>query len=136
MAARVAGHVAWRDIDGETFVIDLKSKRMYGLNPLGGQVWRTLAMGGDPSGFASEVTPGPVSDEYATAALEGFLAELEELGLIARDESTRPASNVEPRPDTGFVPPQVVWQEELRAFGFSCAFLEGQNPACDTIPVA
>jgi len=118
MGARVAGHVAWREIGGETFVVDLKSKRMFGFNPVGARVWQAVVDG-----------EGPRHAEQADVA--AFLDELSELGLV---EGHEPSSELTASPP-GFVPPRVEWREELRSFGFSCALLEGQSPVCDQIPV-
>jgi len=117
MQLRLADNVAWREIDGETFVIDLKRKRMYGLNDAGGQVWRTLERGADlPWGHA----------------VQGFVDEMLELGLLCGE-----ASRVEADPaasETTPVLPRVVWREELRSFAFSCGRISGETPACEQVP--
>ena len=117
MKLRLAEHIAWREIDGETFVIDLQNKLMYGLNDTGGKVWRALEQGEDPP---------------AGCAANGFVDEMLELGLLS-GEAPQPSGDPQPS-DQDFVPPQVTWREELRSFAFSCGLLSGETPACEQVP--
>ena len=134
MGVRLADHVAWREIDGETFVIDLRSRKMYGLNASGGQAWRGLEHGQQVDSIVQELLPSGSADcaVGVSHAVESFFGELQQLGLVTSEQSLRPDQDT-PSVD-GFVPPQVVWQEELRSFGFSCALQAGQSPACTAGP--
>ncbi len=118
MGVRLSDQVAWREIDGETYVVDLRAKKIYGLNPPGGRIWHELAKGSDGEGLEGAST---------------FLAELETAGLITSD-ATHACSPTGSALSADFVPPRVVWQEQLQSFGFSCARIEGQSPACDQVP--
>jgi hypothetical protein len=134
MDVRLADHVAWREIDGETFVIDLKNRTMYGLNASGGRAWRGLEHGQPVTAIVHELLP-PGSSECSAGvsqAVESFFGELQQLGLVTSEDALRPGQ--ESAPVNGFVPPQVVWHEELRSFGFSCALQAGQSPACTAGP--
>jgi hypothetical protein len=112
---RPAAHVAWREIGGEVFVIDLRAQQIFGLNESGGAVWRALEAGEEPGDGAVD-----------------FCRRLAELGLV-EGEASAAAGNPDRGAD-GWVPPQVAWQEPLRSFGFSCAFQPGQSKECTSVP--
>jgi len=122
-AWRPGRHVAWRRIGEETVVIDLQGRRMYGLDAAGGAVWHRLAAGVAPL------------DGETTAAVTEFLADLAGRGLV-EEGYAEPASGPRPIPAPAPVAarPTIVWQEEIRAFGASCAFVPGLNALCDAQP--
>jgi len=136
MTVRLAEHVAWREIEGETFVIDLRGRKMYGLNASGGQAWRGLERGQAVPSIVAELVPDDQSDLQpgVSRAVERFFGELQQLGLVTSDGAIELHNEV--APEQHFVPPQVVWQEELRSFGFSCALQAGQSPACTSAPTS
>lgn len=135
MGLRRAAHVAWRRVGDETVLIHLRNKRIYVLNPSGGFFWHALdgARGAeDFLGSLSFVEPLP---DGASGRVNSFFQDLREADLVdpegQPDEST---SSLPEFPLPTFVPPELVWEQELRNFGQSCAFVSGSSPACDTIP--
>jgi len=115
---RPVPHVAWREIGGEVFVVDLRAQQIFGLNDSGGEAWRALDDGGDPGEAAGD-----------------FCRRLLELGLVEGEAPPEAATEVAPEARVeGWAPPQVVWQEPLRSFGFSCAFQAGQSEECTRVP--
>ena len=136
MGLRRAAHVAWRRVGDETVVVHLRNKKIYVLNPSGGFFWHRL----DGTGDTAEMFRGvPLADpvpENASSGLEAFLKQLQEADLVEGGAPIEDEARTTPSPEyplPSFVPPELVWQEELRNFGQSCAFIGGQNPACDAV---
>jgi hypothetical protein len=134
MIVRVVEHVAWREIAGETFVIDLKARRMYGLNAIGGQVWKALDERRDVADIARLLTPSSTDNGHVNQALQSFFVELRDLGLVSCHQLDQPSPEMRVELPETYTPPRVVWQEELRAFGFSCALQPSTTPTCNQIP--
>jgi Coenzyme PQQ synthesis protein D (PqqD) len=146
MGLRRAAHVAWRRVGDETVLIHLREKKMYVLNPSGGFFWHRL----DGTGSVAEMLDGVSVEEPlpegAASGLEAFLERLRAADLVA-DPVANPSgdgsphepesASATPRPEypfPKFVPPELIWQEEVRNFGQSCAFISGASPACDSVP--
>lgn len=137
MRLRRASHVAWRRIGDETVLIHLPRKRIYVLNPSGGFFWHGLDGARDGVELASALE-FPVDDEVRTS-LEQFLVRLQEADLVETEDDGSTTASADAGSETAypfdhFVPPELVWQEELRNFGASCAFVSGASAACDTVP--
>jgi hypothetical protein len=136
MALRRAAHVAWRRVGDETVLIHLRDKKIYVLNPSGGYFWHNLEGARGADDILGRLSLAQTLPENARSNLEAFLDALSSADLLRR-ESVPEGSDPPPAPDypfPGFVPPQVVWQEELRNFGVSCVFISGQSGACDLTP--
>jgi hypothetical protein len=136
MALRRAAHVAWRRVGDETVLIHLRDKKIYVLNPSGGYFWHHLEGAGGADEILDRLSLAQTLPENAKNNLEAFLEALSSADLLQL-ESGPEGSDPRPVPDypfPGFVPPQVVWQEELRNFGVSCVFISGQSAACDLTP--
>jgi hypothetical protein len=136
MALHRGAHVAWRRVGDETVLIHLRDKKIYVLNPSGGYFWHNLegARGADEI-LDRLPLPEPLP-ENAKHNLQAFLEALSNADLLdpeARAEGSG-AAPVPEFPFPGFVPPEVVWQEELRNFGQSCAFISGTSAACNASP--
>ena len=135
MGLRRARHVAWRRIGDETVLIHLKTKRIYVLNPSGGFFWHSLdgARGTDEILDCMAVAELPTS---AVNELDGFWEKLADAELVEKSEpSDSPADgNDRAYPLSSFVPPELVWQDQLRNFGQSCANHGGEGPICDAAP--
>jgi hypothetical protein len=137
MEVRLAEHVAWREINGETFIIDLRTKMMYGLNATAGRVWKAIDDERQADDIARDLTvhaSGNGSHEWARQAVGSFFHELLELGLVTGEQEEPGVATAQDPAHAGLAAPQVVWREELRAFGFSCAFQPGTSPACNQVP--
>jgi len=135
MGLRRAAHVAWRRVGDETVLIHLRNKKIFVLNPSGGFFWHGLdgARGIDEF-LESLPIDGPLPDG-ASRRIETFLQDLREADLVDAEgpPDERPVSLSEfPLPT--FVPPELVWQQELRNFGASCAFMSGASALCDAVP--
>lgn len=135
MGLRRAAHVAWRRVGDETVLIHLRNKKIYVLNPSGGFFWHGLDGARGTEQLLAGVCLGDPLPVSATERIEVFLRNLQEADLVETEGAPqdRPVSLPEfPLPT--FVPPELVWQQELRNFGASCAFVSGASPLCDTIP--
>ena len=135
-----APHTAWRELDGETVIADLKEKWMYGLSATAGVVWHALDGRRDLQEIHELVSGLGFRGEIADIA--DLLAELESLCLVERSPSDPPADparnlRVAPLPGT-LAEAKISWREDIRAFGMagSCAFLPGQNPLCNQTPMS
>lgn len=136
MGLRRAAHVAWRRVGDETVLIHLKTKKIFVLNPSGGFFWHSLdgARGGrDILGGLSLEQPLP---DDASAQLDGFLEKLEGADLVEAATATgdSPSKHGGAYPLASFAAPEMVWQEQLRNFGQSCAKDPGEMPTCDAAP--
>ncbi len=140
MTVRIDSRVAWREIDGEVFVIDLRTKKLYGLSPAGGQVWRELMAGKSLSAVTLGLGGG--SPSGGAGSVDAFVAELEALGLVTHGDSLDGQSAHGPIGEPGshsasaalLGPPRIDWVEPLNTFGASCAFHSGQLPTCQSAP--
>lgn len=134
MGLRRAAHVAWRRVGDETVLIHLRNKKIFVLNPSGGFFWHGLDGARGTEEFLESLTLDDPLPDGASVRIEAFLQDLRQADLVdagaAPDEA--PASLPEfPLPT--FVPPELVWQQEVRNFGQSCAFM-GTDPPCAVNP--
>jgi hypothetical protein len=122
-------------VGDETVLIHLRNKKIYVLNPSGGFFWHGL----DGDRETGELLAGvPLADalaENASERVEAFLRDLQEADLVEAGSATSDRTGSSPEfPLAAFVPPELVWQQELRNFGQSCAFISGSSAACDSVP--
>jgi hypothetical protein len=136
MALRRAAHVAWRRVGDETVLIHLRDKKIYVLNPSGGYFWHNLEGTGGADDILGRLSLTESLPENAKNTLEVFLGALSSADLLELDPVPR-GSDAPPAPDypfPGFIPPEVVWEEQLRNFGQSCAFMAGESDLCNLTP--
>ena len=136
MGLRRAAHVAWRRVGDETVLIHLKTKEVFVLNPSAGFFWHSL----DGARGSREILDGlsleqPLPGD-AGEQLDGFFQKLERADLVeaataAADPAAKPGNGY---PLPSFATPELVWQEQLRNFGQSCARDPGEMPTCDAAP--
>jgi hypothetical protein len=138
MGLRRAAHVAWRKVGNETVLIHLKNKQIYVLNESGGFFWHSLDGDRDLGQILTEIG---LRDEagslapFAKCLEDADLVELGEPGKNVPGPRLVPSAKRAPEyPFANFVPPELVWQQELRNFGLSCAFVSGAGAACDAVP--
>jgi Coenzyme PQQ synthesis protein D (PqqD) len=85
-AASVLAHsrdVAWQTIDGETVVLDMRSRELLGLNGVGGRVWNLLDGVRSVAAVSSAVAADFAQPEERVGAdVRDFLAALLASGLI------------------------------------------------------
>ena len=137
MRFRRQPHVAWRTIEDETIVIDLRRGRMYGLNATAGSVWTRLA-------GATDGTDEPVAhhvDGARQPRLHTFVKVLLELDLVTRvegDDGGAPALELGGSSADLDDAPAILREEALEQAGQrpSCAFLPAQNPLCQQVPIS
>ncbi len=135
MGLRRAAHVAWRRVGGETVLIHLRDKKIYVLNPSGGFFWHGLDGARGAEEFLASLSLGDSLPEDAPERVEAFLRQLQDADLVEREGA--PEGREESLPDfplPAFVPPELVWQQELRNFGQSCAFVAGSSDPCNAVP--
>jgi hypothetical protein len=81
--------IAAERFEGEYVILDLASGRYIALSAHAGTVWDALMAGLSPDAIATAIE----TDETGRQALNGFVAQLVELGLVRpADEGTAPAS--------------------------------------------
>jgi hypothetical protein len=135
MGLRRAAHVAWRRVGDETVLIHLRNKKIYVLNPSGGFFWHGLDGARGTEEFLQNLTFQDPLPDGASGRIEAFLQDLREADLVEgegiREETP---SSLPEFPLPTFAPPELVWQQELRNFGQSCAFISGASAACDAVP--
>ena len=139
MRLRRAGHVAWRRVGDETVLIHLKKKRIYVLNPSGGFFWHQLDGSRDESALLGALALETSERGDAANRVASFLEHLREADLVETSTHEKSAASTPGVPSADypfdqFVPPELIWQEEIRNFGASCAFVSGASGACDQIP--
>jgi hypothetical protein len=140
MALRRSPHVSWRTIADETVLIHLKKKWIFVLNTSGGFIWHNLDGHRETNEILGLIPNTAIENETRSVAeiLGDFLRDLEQAGLV---ESVSPqakssaaaetkSESVSESPSGVFALPRIVWREEMRRFGFSCAFISGESPAC------
>jgi len=122
-------------VGGETVVVHLRNKKIFVLNPSGGFFWHGLDGARGTEEFLKSLTFHDPLPDSASGRIEAFLRDLREADLVDAEgpPDEAPASLPEfPLPT--FIPPELVWQQELRNFGTSCVFMAGSSGPCDTVP--
>lgn len=126
--------MAWRALGEETVVVDLRSNRMYGLNETGGRIWEALEESAEPESFAAILGLNGGDLERALMSIEDFLAELCAVALVEPTEPNKSVIPLAPRSEDGnvtFVPPVILFSEEIRNFGQSANMICFQDPNCN-----
>ena len=134
MKYRIGRRAAWRTVGDETIVLDLETKRMYGLNESAAFLWQTISTMEDFDSMLQAMTRAE-SPSFGAEILAAFCDELVELGLMEEGRSEQPVSVVID-PPADLEPPRILWQETLERVAASCAFLPGQNSLCNQVPVS
>ena len=80
---RLSSDVVFRELDGESVVLDLSSGRYFGLNAVGTRIWQLIGQGDAVDGLIKTVTAEYEADE-ATIERDvlALLEELETRGLV------------------------------------------------------
>ncbi|GMR24193.1 MAG: hypothetical protein BMS9Abin37_2709 [Acidobacteriota bacterium] len=138
MGLRRAAHVAWRRVGDETVLIHLKTKKIYVLNPSGGFFWHSLDGAQESREFLDGLSLEEPLPGDAAKQLDGFFDQLKNTDLVevhtSSDRSSEDSKGGNGYPLPSFVAPEMVWEEQLRNFGQSCARDPGQMPTCDVVP--
>jgi len=135
MGLRRAAHVAWRRVGDETVLIHLRNKKIFVLNPSGGFFWHGLDGARGTHEFLESLPLDDSPPESASTGIEAFLQHLRDADLVdAEGAPDEGLSSLPEYPLPTFVPPELVWQQELRNFGQSCAFIAGASDPCNAIP--
>ena len=138
MRYRRAGRTAWRKIAGETVVLDLEAKRMYGLNATAAFLWQILEAMPDAEAMERALVAGGDAEPLGVREIEAFLRELLDLGLVEAGEPEAVASEgaapAALEPPASLEPPEILWQETVEQIAASCAFFPATNPLCNQVP--
>jgi hypothetical protein len=122
-------------VGDETVLIHLRNKKIFVLNPSGGFFWHGLDGARGTEEFLGSLTFEDPLPDGASGRIEAFLQDLREADLVEAEGSPHEARASLPEfPLPAFVPPELVWQQELRNFGQSCAFIGGQGEPCNSVP--
>lgn len=125
--------LAWREVGGETILIHLGRKMMYGLNPAGGRLWAALEGGATLEELESAVPAEVGTEELVRATLRIFLADLADEGLIVTEPPLQHDEAPGPGAELPHVP-RIVWREEIRRFAGACAKYPAVSQICDQNP--
>ena len=133
MKAKPGTQVAWREIDGETVLVNLQRSLMVAVNRPGGLLWRAIREGADLDAAARALTPG--SPEEGSRRAGEFLSQLERFGLVEVEDGPPATGGGSPRsvPPASSDSPRVLWHEDLRSFvqqAASCGRLPSQGGQC------
>lgn len=139
MGLRRAAHVAWRRMGDQTVLIHLKTKKIYVLNPSGGFFWHSLDGARESREFLDGLSLEEPLPGNATKELDVFFDQLESADLVdaahaSSDTTSKGSKGGNGYPLPSFVPPEMVWEEQLRNFGQSCANIGGQSDPCTAAP--
>lgn len=134
MGLRRGAHVAWRRVGDETVLIHLRNKKIYVLNASGGFFWHGLDGARGTEQFLSNLPLGDPLPLGTSEQIDAFFGDLREADLVDTEGTEERPVSLPDFPLPGFVPPELVWEQELRNFGQSCAFISGSGPTCDAIP--
>ncbi len=81
--ARISPEVLFRELAGEAVLLDLKSQRYFGLDPIGTRIWQLLDEQGRTDGILQTMLDEfEVEEAQLRQDLAAFLQQLEEAGLI------------------------------------------------------
>ncbi len=134
MGLRRAAHVAWRRVGDETVLIHLRNKKIFVLNPSGGFFWHGLDGARGTEDFLGSLTLDDPLPHGASGRIDAFLENLKEADLVdAEGAPDDEPSSLPEFPLRTFLPPELIWQQEVRNFGQSCAFM-GTDPPCTVNP--
>ncbi|MCD4749529.1 MAG: PqqD family protein [Thermoanaerobaculales bacterium] len=131
--------LAWRKIDQETVVIHLAERKMFGLNDIGGRMWEALSAPTTLERLEAIVVEGGLEGANVIDAVERFIVDLAEEGLVMSDEPLEGRGDDAEVVDfmapgvSGRVP-RIEWREEIRQFAGQCHFLSGQSHQCNQHP--
>lgn len=89
----IASHVSYTRVEGDFVLMDMKSGKYLGLDPVASTVWKSLAEHGDLDRAAQAVCESfDVDLERARTDIEAWVAELEDQGLVTRRGPEAPES--------------------------------------------
>lgn len=75
--------VAWRDLDGEAVILDLKTDTYFSLDKIGTQVWKKMTEKSEIKALAALITSSyDVSVEEAERDVKELVSSLKKTGLI------------------------------------------------------
>ncbi len=142
MGLRRAAHVAWRRVGDETVLIHLETKRIYVLNQSGGFFWHSLDGAQESREFLDGLSLEEPLPGDAAKQLDVFFDQLESADLVDAAHASSDTSSKGSKGSKGgngyplpsFVPPEMVWEEQLRNFGQSCGNIGGAGGACFSAP--
>jgi len=132
MRVERSDRVAWRSVDGETIVIHLGRRRLFGLDHLGGLVWQALETAKSLEELGTLVSGAHHErGDHAPSTIDifAFVSDLLAEDLILCTEAT-PVSTVAPS-SRG---PKIEWREEIQQFAGQCHLVYGQSHQCNQHP--
>ncbi len=97
LEARPAPDVLWRELAGESVLLDLKSQHYYGLEEVGTRIWQLLGKGGRTDRIVRAMLDEfDVSEAQLRLELSDFLHQLAVADLIELRELQLPAEGESP----------------------------------------
>lgn len=88
---RISPNVLYRELVDEAVLLDLKSQRYYGLDPVGNRLWQLVRERGRIGAVVRAMLEEYEIDEHQLREdFSGFLRQLEEAGLIELIEPAGP----------------------------------------------
>ncbi len=130
MIFKHGAHLAWRAIDDEAVIIDIRGKRVLWLSQKASKIWKALDSEGSVADLPKGLDSDPLIDN--TAGHERILHELCDAGILVCEPD--PNQSVVPfpvqAPPTGHDEPAILWIEPLEQFAGLC----GKTPTDIGIP--
>jgi hypothetical protein len=122
-------HVAWRQLGKEFVILDLKARRVFGINEAGARVWVALDASHASEDTSHECALGATPAEVP-APVQAFIADLAQHGLLEPIEESRPHTGAPAPSLAGLEAPRITWSEPIAtAVQQSFPFQFG-NPQC------
>ena len=128
-----SAHTAWRRLGDEVVVIDLDTSMVYGLDDRGGRVWESIGEGCDVASLAA-VLVGEAANGDGLGAVERFLAELAEAGLVSGEIGPTGIVGTPAAPGAAGASPRILWRERVQRFGGTCGLRPAQGTPCGGKP--
>lgn len=114
---RIGPEIVHETVDGEVIAIDLENGSYYSLAGSGPAIWQLLGPGASEAEvLIALATSHDVPAEEISAAVSGFLRQLEEHGLVVRDGAAPSATADLPVTQAGFEPPRLERYTDMKDY--------------------
>ncbi len=135
MKFRRRSDVAWRRIEEEYVVVNLKKRQMTALNESGGRIFEILKSPQSPEEVVDALCGQAPNHGGNVQAVEQFLRQLEGAELVEMVDPASPSIRLDlANLRVPFHIPEITWKGDMTVFGASCAPVPIGGPPCDPQP--